>query len=227
MSRTVIAAVVAVVIAALTAIAFFVTSTSFDDKVRKDADAQVWRAYHVVGKITQLEAIDVANKAERLAADHAFVSALKTESKTERDNQARLGFTKFTANEKEDDLKPDMIVLGNRVIISDMWSFQDRVMKIGVAPVIDQDAPVPANDPDGVVIIGAVVVAYAQTAQQAQHDKQLLGADIAYYDGTRVVATSFTKGGTEEDTGKSKQLTDIVKSGKVTTANGQQKVVID
>ena len=43
----------------------------------------------------------------------------------------------------------------------------------------------------------------------------------------RVVATSFTKGGTEEDTGKSKQLTDIVKSGKVTTANGQQKVVID
>ena len=38
-------------------------------------------------------------------------------------------------------------------------------MKIGVAPIIDPDAPVPANDPEGVVIIGAVVVAYAQTAK--------------------------------------------------------------
>jgi len=43
MSRTVIAAVVAVVIAALTAIAFFVTKTSFEDKIRKDAEAQLRR----------------------------------------------------------------------------------------------------------------------------------------------------------------------------------------
>src|SRR6185503_6372423 len=54
------------------------------------------------------------------------------------------------------------VVLGNRVIISDIWDYNDRMMKIGVAPVIDPDAPVPANDPDGVVIIGAIVVAYAQ-----------------------------------------------------------------
>jgi len=268
MSRTVIAAVVALVITALTAIAFFVTTTSFDDKVRKDAESQLRRAYQVVQQLAQLEAIDVANKAERLAADKGFVTALKTESKTERDNQARLGFTKFTSNEKEGDVKPDIIalvdaqglivamndvssvvpkqwkkegdkpgdtiipalnvVLGNRVIISDIFSFQDRMMKIGVAPVIDADAPVPANDPDGVVIIGAIVVAYAQTAQQAQHDKLLLGTEIAYYDAQKVVATSFTRGpSTEEDTSKSKQLTDIVKSGKVPQSGTQQKVQID
>jgi type II secretory pathway pseudopilin PulG len=266
MSRTVIAAVVGVVIAALAVVAFFVTSTSFDDKVRKDAESQLRRAYQVVQQLAQLEAIDVANKAERLAADHAFVSALKTESKNERENQAHIGFTKFTSNEKEGDLKPDIIalvdasgnvvamndvptvvakqwktesdketiipalnvVLGNRVIISDIWSFQDRMMKIGVAPVIDPDAPVPANDPDGVVIIGAVVVAYAQSSQQAQHDKRLLGTDIAYFDGQKVVATSFTRGATtEEDTSKGKQLTEILKSGKVTQSTGQVKVTID
>jgi len=267
MSRTVIAAVVAVVIAALTAVAFFVTSTSIDDKVRKDAESQLRRAYQVVGQLAQLEAIDVANKAERLAADRAFVTALKSESSTERNNEARLGFTKFTSNEKEGDLKPDIIalvdaqgnivamndvpsiipkqwkkegtndtiipalnvVLGNRVIISDIFDYQDRMMKIGVAPVIDPDAPVPASDPDGVVIIGAIVVAYAQTANEAQHDKTLLGTEIAYYDGNRVFATSFTKNGSlEEDTGKGKQLTDILKSGKIVQSSSQPvKVRID
>jgi len=269
MSRTVIAAVVAVVIAALTAVAFFVTSTSIDDRVRKEAESQLRRAYQVVGQINQLEAIDVANKAERLAAEREFVTALKSESSAERNNQSRLGFTKFTSNEKEGDRKPDIIalvdaqgnivamnevssvvpkqwkkegdkpgdtvipalnvVLGNRVIISDIWDYQDRMMKIGVAPVVDLDAPVPANDPDGVVIIGAIVVAYAQTAQEAQHDKQLLGTEIAYYDGNRVFATSFTKdGATEEDTAKGKALSDILKAGKVQQSSSQPtKVKID
>jgi hypothetical protein len=269
MSRTVIAAVVAAVIAALTAIAFFVTTHSYNDKVHRDAKGQLQRAYQVVQQLAQLEAIDVANKAERLAADHAFVASLKASSTVERDNQARLGFTRFTSNEKEGDVKPDIIalvdaqgnllamnevngvvpnqwkkegdktggtiipalnvVLGNRAIISDIWISPDnRMMKIGVAPVIDPDAPVPANDPDGVVIIGAIVVAYSQTAQQAQHDKQLLGTEIAYYDGTRVAATSFTKpGSSEEDTSKGKQLTDIAKGGKLTPTSGQQTVMID
>ncbi len=265
MSRTVIAAVVAVVIAALTAIAFFVTSTSFDSTLKKDAEAQLRRAYQNVQQLAQLEAIDVANKAERLAADKSFVTAIKTDSKGERDSQARLGFTKFTSNEKEGATKPDIIalvdasgnvlamndtptvvakqwknekgeliipalnvVLGARVIISDIWRYQDRMMKVGVAPVIDADAPVPANDPDGVVIIGAVVVAYAQTAGEAQKDKQLLGTEIAYYDSQNVVATSFTRGAaTEEDTGKGKQLTEILKAGKVTSGSGPVKVKID
>lgn len=268
MSRTVIAAVVAVVIAALTAIALFITTASFDDKIRKDSENQLRRAYQVVGALAQLEAIDVANKAERLAADHAFVNALKAGSTSERDSQARVAFTRFTSNDKEGSIKPDLIalvdaqgdlvamndvpsvvpkqwkkdgdkpgdtiipalnvVLGHRVIISDIWADNYRMMKIGVAPIIDNDAPVPANDPEGVVIIGAVVVAYAQTAAQAQHDRTLLGTDIAYFDGTRVVATSFTKGGTvEEDTAKAKQLSDVLKAGKVSPSSGQQKIAID
>lgn len=268
MSRTVIAAVVALVITALTAIAYYITTASFDDKIRKDSESQLRRAYQVVGALAQLEAIDVANKAERLAADHAFVNALKAGSRSERDSQARVAFTRFTSNDKEGDVKPDLIALvdaqgdlvamndvpsvvpkqwkkdgdkpgdtiipalnvalGHRVIISDIWTDNYRMMKIGVAPIIDSDAPVPARDPDGVVIIGAVVVAYAQTAAQAQQNKVMLGTEIAYYDGARVVATSFTKDGSvEEDTTKGQQLTEIAKSGRVSPGNGQQKVVID
>ncbi len=263
MSRTLIAAVVAIVIMALSAIAFFVTSTSFDNAVRKDAEAQLRRAYGVVQQLAQLGAIDVANKAERLAADKAFVTALKSESAVERNNQSRIGFSNFTSNEKEGDVKPDMIalvdaegnlvamsdvasvvskqwkkegtntgetiipalnvVLGSRVIISDIWNDKGRMMKIGAAPIIDHDSPVPANDPDGVVIIGAVLVAYAQTADQARQDRRLLGTDIAYYDEGKVIATSFTKGGNEEDTAKGAVLSELVRTGKVKEGAGQQK----
>lgn len=275
MSRTVIAAVVAIVIAALTAIAFFVASTKFEDKIRKDAEAQLRRSYQVVQQVAQLEAIDVANKAERLAADRSFVTALKSESNIEMANQARIAFSRFMTKEQEKEAqgeqnpKPDMIalvdargmliamhdvasvvpkqwkkadspegdtiipalnvVLGSRVIISDIWNDRGRMMKIGVAPVIDPEAPVPASDPDGVVIIGAVVVAYAQTAQLAQMDKRLLGTEIAYYDQQRVVATSFTKpGSSEEDTTKASQLSDLVKNGTVKEGSDKPtKVSVD
>jgi len=273
MSRTVIAAVVAIVIAALTAVAFFVTSTSFTDKIRKDAEAQLRRSYGNVQQLAQLEAIDVANKAERIAADRAFVTAIKSESATERANQARIGFANFTSNLKGDkgDLVPDLIalvdarpatkgqliamsdvasvvakqwtkeggqpgetiipalnvVMNARVILSDMWNDGGRMMRIGVAPVIDPDAVAAADNPDGVVIIGAVLVAYAQTADQARQDKRTLGTEIAYYDNGKVTATSFTKAPNEEDTAKGAQLSDLVKSGKVKEGAGQAKVTID
>jgi hypothetical protein len=266
MSRTVIAAVVAAVIAVLTAIAFFVTSTSFDDRLRKDADAKLTRAYQVVQQLNQLEGIDISNKAERLAAAKEFVAAIKTDSATERQTQARIGFQRFTADEKQGDVKPDIIalvdatgnllamnevptvvakqwktpkgdsiipalnvVLGKKMIISDIWKYGEKgMMKVGVAPVIDPDAPVSGKDPEGVVIIGAIVVAYAQTAREAQVDRGLLGTEIAYYDNQNVVATSFTRhGGVEEDTAKASALTGLLKSGAVTEGGAKQRTTVD
>ena len=269
MSRTVIAAVVAAVIAVLTAIAFFVASTSFEERLKKDADAKLARAYQVVQQLNQLEGIDVSNKAERLAAEREFVTAIKTDSGTERQTQARIGFQKFTADEKQGDVRPDIIalvdasgnllamnevpnvvakqwktdkgdsiipalnvVLGRKLIISDIWSNGERgmktMMKVGVAPVIDPDAPISAKDPEGVVIIGAIVVAYAQTAMEAQRDRNLLGTEIAYYDNKTVIATSFTRGfSSEEDTAKARLLTELLRSGAVTESGAKQKTTIN
>jgi hypothetical protein len=272
MSRTVIAAVVAAVIAILTAIAFFVTSTSFEDRQKRDADAKLARAYPVVQQLNQLEGIDVANKAERLAAEREFVTAIKTDSATERQTQARIGFQKLTADEKQNAVKPDIIavvdasgnllamnevptvvakqwktdkgdsiipalnvVLGKKVIISDLWSYGTKgMMKIGVAPVIDPDAPISSKDPEGVVIIGAIVVGYAQTAREAQKDRNLLGTEIAYYDNKTVIATSFTRGfGGEEDTAKARQLTELLRSGGINAVGeaggkqNKQKISVD
>jgi hypothetical protein len=266
MSRTVIAAVVAAVIAVLTAIALFVTSTSFEERLKKNADAKLARAYQVVQQLNQLEGIDVSNKAERIAAEKEFVAAIKSDSASERQTQARIGFQKFTADEKQGAIKPDIIavvdasgnllamnevptvvakqwktdkgdsiipalnvVLGKKLIISDIWNYGEKgMMKVGVAPVVDPDAPMSGKDPDGVVIIGAIVVAYAQTAREAQQDRNLLGTEIAYYDNKNVVATSFTRGaGTEEDTAKARQLTELLRSGAITESGAKQKTTVD
>jgi hypothetical protein len=265
MSRTVITAVVSIVIGALTAVAYFITSTSFDDKVRKDAEAQLRRAYGVVQQLAQLESIDIANKAERLAADRAFVGALKTEAPADRAAMSRVAFANFTSNEKEGDVKPDLValvdaqgnlvamhdvanvvpkqwqnpskptetiipalnvVLGSRVIISDIWNDKGRMMKIGVAPVIDPEAPVAPTDQDGVVIIGAVVVAYAQTANQARQDKRLLGTDIAYYDSNKVVSTSFTKTANDEDASKASELSALLGGAGIAQGGNRQKITL-
>lgn len=263
MSRTVIAAVVAVVIAGLTAIAYFVTSQSFEERARKDADVALTRAFQVVHRLNQLQAIDVSNKAERLAALPEFVGAIKS-SGDDRRRQAQLGFQKFMSADKEGAIKPDIIALVDdsgdmlamhevstvipkqwknakdesilpalnvalrkRVIISDIWDYGEKgMMKIGVAPVIDPDNVNPKN-PEGVAIIGAIVVAYAQTAKNATLDKDLLGTEIAYFDNKRVVASSFTRGaGQDEDRAAAGELTKLLESGTVTDAASKQRVSI-
>lgn len=264
MSRTIIAAVIAAVIAVLTAVAFFVTSTSFDERAKKDADDQLARAYKVVAQLNQLKGIDVANKAERVAALTEFVTAIKTDSESERQSQARIGFQKFTSSDKEGDVRPDIIalvdatgsvlamhdvpsvppkvwkndkgetilpalgvVLGKKVIISDIWQKDEKsLMRVGVAPVIDPEAPINPKDPEGVTIIGAIVVAYAQTSKEAQRDAGLLGTEIAYYDGKRVISSSFTRAGTEEDTAKAKKLTELLGKGEIAETGAKHSIEI-
>ncbi len=195
MSRTVIAAVVAVVIAALTAIAFTTfTSNPHEGDVKPDIIALV----DAQGNIVSMSGIS-ANVPKEM---------WKKESET---------------------IIPALnVALHSRTIISDIWIDGNRMMKVGAASIVDPNSAANVADPDSVKILGAIVIAYAQTANQAQHDKQLLGTEIAYYDGTRVVATSFQKPGSyEEDTGKANALTELVKKGTITPTSGQQRVVLD
>ncbi|MGN6105702.1 MAG: MXAN_5187 C-terminal domain-containing protein [Kofleriaceae bacterium] len=121
-------------------------------------------------------------------------------------------------NEKGESILPAInVALGRKVYISDIWDYGERgLMKVGVGPITDPDAPINKADPDGESIIGAIVVAYAQTAKTAQTDKRLLGTDIAFYDGKRVIASSFTRGaGGEEDVARTRQLTALLEAGKL------------
>jgi hypothetical protein len=286
MSRTVIWVVVAGVIMALTAIAFFVTSASYEERAREDSTAQLRRAYHAIQHLNQLQSIDVSNKAERLASQPWFISSINLTG-DDRRREATLGFQRFIADEKQGTVRPDIIalvdkkgeliamhevpavvpklwlaprddqqprptgaagavgavddapdtiipaldmVLRKRVIISDIWYYGDKILKIGVAPIVDPYIKVEKNDPERKSIIGAIVIAYAQTSKSAQQDKNLLGTEIAYFDASRVVASSFTRGATsgEEDTAKAKQLSEMLaQSAQPEAQNGQRVTVGD
>lgn len=279
MSRTVISVVVAGVIMALTAIAFFVTSASYEERARKDAAAQLGRAYQVIGSLNQLQSIDVSNKAERLASQPWFISAINL-SGADRSREATLGFQRFMADEKQGSIRPDIIalvdkkgellamhevttvvpkqwiaprddkkrpaaetpgeappetiipalnlVLRRKVIISDIWNYGDKMLRIGVAPVVDPYITVVKGEPENKNIIGAILIAYAQTSRSAQQDKALLGTEIAYYDGSQIVASSFTRAaGGDEDTSKAKQLSELVAKDALVGKKDGERVTID
>ena len=104
-------------------------------------------------------------------------------------------------NDKGELIWPSVaLALQQRIIISDVWEYQDKgMMRVGVASVVDPEAPEAKP-------VGVVVVAYSQTAREAQRQAAMFGAQVAYYADSRVFATSFVRSSTEEDTAKRKTL---------------------
>jgi hypothetical protein len=84
------------------------------------------------------------------------------------------------------------LALSKKIVISEIWDYPGKgLMRVGVASVVDIEAPVPPGDEDGVVVVGAVVMAYSVTALQAQELERNLGTDVAYFANGRVDATSL------------------------------------
>jgi hypothetical protein len=227
MSRTIIWGIVAAVIAALTAAAYFITGASLDEAARKQTRDQVVRAQNLLTQTAKLEALGLQKDVERLSIDSGLLRAAKSEAPGERTSQSSLAFQRFNAS-STDVVKPDIIALvdatgdivamaggsvpakewkgadgkviwaavdealGRKIVISEIWDYPGKgLMRVGVAPVIDVEAPVPPGDEDGVVIVGAVVLAYSMTSAQAQEMERNLGTDVAYFSNGRVDATSL------------------------------------
>ncbi len=143
------------------------------------------------------------------AAFDRFIAA--TDKKTQKadylwlldsagDVAAMPGFTQPTApallKDKQGQLLHGAITLAlsqNRST-SEVWSHNSEMLRVGVAPVIK------INDEGISSTIGAIVVGYTVTAQQAQQDYRLLGAHVAYFYENKIYRTSFRGKGGGEDT---------------------------
>lgn len=258
MSRTVIAAVVAAVILALTGIAYALISSNLDEKAQRDAQSRVKRAHEGVEQSVQVEVFSTISKAERLAADEGFLRALRTTG-AERAIQSRLAFERFAAKEDRD-RQADIVALvdeaGNviamsevssvvaklwkndkgealfpaitlalqqKIFISDVWDYQDKgMMRVGIGSVVDPEAP-------DAKPIGAVVVAYSQTAKEAQIQARRLGAEVAYYSSAgsdgRVFASSFLRSSNEEDTAKRAEIAAQLKASALTAGKAARLTI--
>lgn len=253
MSRTVISVVVAAVIAVLTGVAFFVTSASFDDRSKHEADAHVTVAFQAVTPLLTVSAVSLETKAERLSRIPELIDALKP-ANADRGRDATRGFERYANSESREAsdilalvdkkgylvaingvdgtvpkqwLTPDEkhtiipaldAVLAKKAVISDVWNYNTQLMRVATASVID-----PLHQDDDTAIVGAVVIAHAVTAKDAQNDKLALGTDIAYFDAKKVVATSFVKTGAQEDTGKAQELNAVLSS----LGTAKSKVTVD
>lgn len=71
--------------------------------------------------------------------------------------------------------------------IKDIWNYQGKMHRVGVAPVRAADG----------TIAGALVVAYVVTAKDARSDRADFGTEVAYFLDGRVHASSFSLAGTE------------------------------
>src|SRR5579862_997372 len=85
MNRTLIGGVVAIVIAALTATAYFVTTNRLEGDLRKEARTRVDRATNGLENDANLLSLDVLNRVEKLTANPELVEAARHTHADEHD----------------------------------------------------------------------------------------------------------------------------------------------
>ena len=225
MSRPVIAAIAAAVIAALTAVAYFVTTSSLESRIRSDLKRRVVNAQDLLLRNSDLEGLGLLKRAEALSRDPRFVLSLTAEGKpnariaeeafevfsktlaigqpkpillslTDKDGKviALLNGDKPVASPIPDTYLSDgkieypalRLALSNkRYLIADVWQYENLgPKKVTTVPVVDPNAD---------EVVGAIVVAYA-LSEDAEREKKLLGAEVAYFYDSSVQATSFSEG---------------------------------
>lgn len=249
MSRTVIGGVVAIAIAAVTAVTYIVVTSGLEDRVRKDAEAlmQLGRLPQQAANNATLVALDTFKKVEGLAKTEDVISTLTTDNNLDRLRKSELAFQRFRA--QKEGQEPDMLAIvdkaGNivamdgvnnpvagefrgkdgavlwpglalalkqRIYLSEIWNYPGKgLMRVGIATVVDPNGLTPDNT--SAPIIGAIVLAYAQSARAALNEHSVLGAEVAYFDNGQVYATSFRKGEATEDTGMQAALAPVLKQG--------------
>jgi hypothetical protein len=228
MSRPVIGAVAAGLIALLTAVAYFVTTSSLEDQIRGDIRLRVAKATDLLLRNAELEGLGLLKRAEALSRDPRLVMSLAGEQPDPR--AAEDAFREFRASLAVGEARPDVLALtdasgrliallsgdqpvfnpiadtylnngrieypalalalsAQRYRIADVWRYESQgPMRVAVAPVIDTDRD---------ELTGAVLLGYGITNDQARRETRLLGAEVAYFFGGKVVASSLAGGGGE------------------------------
>jgi hypothetical protein len=89
--------------------------------------------------------------------------------------------------------------------IKDVWTFQNRMTEVAVAPVSRGDGPAQ----------GALLIGYVLSAKKAQERRDLLGSEVGYFHGGKVQVSSFLVDGTtdKEDVTKTQALTNLLFAG--------------
>lgn len=222
MSRALIGGVVAAVIAVLTASAYFVTAARLESEAKRDLRQQVAKAQELLIQNASLDGLGLLKRVEAVAADEDYVRALKADSRSEASDVATLAFRRFRHGLSAEDPRPDILALtdaeGRMVALLDVarplpdqWLEDGEPKYTGLRAAIDNGlitsevieldntglmkvGMAPVRDGPGGEIMGAVVVAYAMSSEEADRQRKLLEADVAYFFQDRLHAVSAQGG---------------------------------
>src|SRR5690349_5541230 len=119
MTRTIIGAIVAVAIAALTVVVYVVVTGGLAERARKDAYAQMQP-----GRLPQqalngatFDLLSLFNSVERLSKDESVVLALKADNSRDRLRESDLAFQRFRAREAPADVVAIIDATGNILLM--------------------------------------------------------------------------------------------------------------
>ncbi len=210
MTRAKIGVVVAVIVAVLTGAAYVLASRRLEAAARHAVEAPIGRAQRLLHQISLLQSFDIMARARGFARDENVRRAI--EEPAARDQAGASAIQGFLGSLEPAAGKPDFVAIVNATgavvaadsplpdsddlrsrfkavaaaldkgqVSKDIWDYGKNTVRVGVAPV-----PGAGGAP-----IGAVIVAYAIDSREAIEHAGLLGTDLIFFAGERVVATSF------------------------------------
>ncbi|MBT8494800.1 MAG: hypothetical protein KJO07_17215 [Deltaproteobacteria bacterium] len=239
MNRAILGGVITAAIAVLTVVAYLQATSSLENRIESELEERVKKSVELLVQNANLDMLKLQKRAELTARERDIIEAmvgngdaqdafstLSKRGKAEGEGvpdifalvnldgklHAQMGIANPVQDQWLENGKPKYrsiaLALDNikRQVTSEVWDYQGRgLLKVGVAPVID---------PDKGEVVGGLVMGYSLTATEAQRQKELLGAEVAYFYGGKVYASSFLKGN-NEDTAKQDTISKRLESTKL------------
>ncbi len=214
----------AAVIAVLTGVVFTSVASSIDKSTTGLVDSRVERAQQSVPKLDLLRGIELTSETQKLAREDdlgevfaqsgdaqrqaAYSAVQKRNAGLEAAGRKADVVAVVGANGKvvardlnpnamyDEDLKskyPSVAKALDGVANKDVWSFDGHLYRVGAAPIRNKTG----------ALVGALIVGYVQSGQDAVADRDKTGAEVAYFIDKKVQASSFKKEGGESSEEKS------------------------
>jgi len=215
MSRAKIGAVVAIIVAVLTGAAYTLATKRLEAELTRDVESRVSRAEELLAQIGAVESLNLITRAQELARDPALAKGLAEGTPDARRAQARSAIQRFLGGLAQGVVRPDFVAvvdakgavvdadsplpdaddlksafksvaaaIDQGQVSKDVWAYGKNNFKVGVAPVVDYATGARP---------GAVILAYAISAKEAQEHARRLGSEVIFFAGDRVLASSFAR----------------------------------
>src|SRR5262249_621629 len=183
----------------------------------RDVEARVSRSEELLTQIGAVEALNLMTRAQEFARDPALAKALSDPSAETRSGQSQPAIQRYLAGLPQGVARPDFVAvvdakgavmaadsplpdsddlksrfksvaaaIDQGQVSKDVWPYGKSTFKVGVAPVVDAASGARP---------GAVILGYAISAREAQEQARRLGAEVVFFAGDRVLASSFARGG--------------------------------